>query len=45
MTESNLLEIATKFHYYRIFAIRNFVLFALRYSLFGITCSNYMNNE
>ena len=35
-----------KFHYYRIFAICNFILFALRYlvllairyALFGITC-------
>ena len=45
-----------KFHYYWMFAIRNFVLFALRYSvfvitwnllcvIFGIACSNYMNNE
>ena len=53
MTGSNLLEIVTKkFHYSRMFAIRNFLLFALRYSsfailylLFGITCSNYMKNE
>ena len=27
-----------KFHYYRMFTIRNFVLFALRYSLLGIIC-------
>ena len=42
-----------KFYDYRTFTIRNFILFALRYSLFGficcslfsIPCSNYTNRE
>ena len=44
-----------KFQYYRIFAIRNFVLFAFCYLLLGIVCYllcviwyymlKYMNNE
>ena len=33
------------FPYYRMFAIGNFVLFAFRYLLFGMTCSSNINNE
>ena len=35
---STFSKVLQKFHCYQMFAIRNFVLFTLRYSLFGIVC-------
>ena len=56
MTGSIFSEIVTKnsstigyslfvISYYLLFVIRDLVLLAIRYAVFGITCSNYKNNE
>ena len=56
MIGNNLLEIVTKnsssiecllfvISEYLLFVIRYLELFAIRYLLFGVTCSNYVNDE
>ena len=56
MTGSKLSEIVTKnlitigfslfvISYYLLYIVRYLVVIAIRYALFGIKCSNYMNSK